>query len=79
MLHFKHNRAAARPVWKDTEIHTVFLSSSCLLLPALPFFSSPCLLSSDWCQQMSEPAYGFVLFDYISGNLEGQIDKSQLL
>nr|XP_029136543.1 coatomer subunit zeta-1-like isoform X2 [Labrus bergylta] len=28
---------------------------------------------------MSEQAYGFVLFDYITGNLEGQTDKNQLL
>ncbi|CAJ1076690.1 coatomer subunit zeta-2 isoform X2 [Xyrichtys novacula] len=28
---------------------------------------------------MSEQAYGFVLFDYITGNLEGQTDRSQLL
>ncbi|XP_070403095.1 coatomer subunit zeta-2 isoform X3 [Nothobranchius furzeri] len=28
---------------------------------------------------LSEPAYGFVLFDYITGNLEAQTDRSQLL
>lgn len=40
----------------------------------------PCLLSvSPWWQQVSEPAYGFILFDYITGNVEGQADKSQLL
>ncbi|KAM3598041.1 uncharacterized protein V6R79_012657 [Siganus canaliculatus] len=27
----------------------------------------------------AEPAYGFVLFDYITGNLEGQTDSSQPL
>lgn len=47
-------------------------------LPHLSVSPSPCL-SSDWCQLMSEPAYGFVLFDYITGNLEAQTDRSQLL
>ncbi|XP_034046902.1 coatomer subunit zeta-1-like [Thalassophryne amazonica] len=28
-------------------------------------------------KQMSEPAYGFVLFDYITGNLDGQTDRNQ--
>uniref|UniRef100_A0A8C7YYC4 Coatomer subunit zeta n=1 Tax=Oryzias sinensis TaxID=183150 RepID=A0A8C7YYC4_9TELE len=28
---------------------------------------------------LSEPAFGFVLFDYITGNLEGQADKTQQL
>lgn len=45
----------------------------------LSFSPSPCVAASDWCQLMSEQAYGFVLFDYITGNLEGQADKSQRL
>ncbi|XP_061555580.1 coatomer subunit zeta-2 isoform X5 [Phycodurus eques] len=28
---------------------------------------------------VSEPAYGFVLFDHITGNIQAQTDKSQLL
>lgn len=54
----------------------------CPFLTCFPLPLSPLLLCvsvSDWCQQMSEPAYGFVLFDYITGNLEGQTDKSQPL
>lgn len=29
------------------------------------------------CQCLSEQAFGFVLFDYITGNMEGQAQKSQ--
>lgn len=53
----------------------LFSLTPCLLLTVLLFSLS----FSDWCQLMSEPAYGFVLFDYITGNLEGQADKSQQL
>lgn len=53
-----------------------------LAFSSLFYFSScpsPSLSSSDWYQLMSEPAYGFVLFDYITGNVEAQTDRSQLL
>lgn len=77
MLLFKI-REAAWPVQVDIWIHIV----SSNFLPTLNcfiFLSLSRLYSTDWCQQMSEPTYGFVLFDYISGNLEEQTDKSQLL
>lgn len=28
-------------------------------------------------RQVAEPAYGFILFDYISGTLEGQTDRQE--
>lgn len=52
--------------------------ASRLLLPALHLSSSPSL-SFLLVKLMSEPAYGFVLFDYITGNLQEQTDRSQLL
>lgn len=82
-------RKVTAPVWPvqndSIKAHTeASLSFSLWLLVYsyllyLSFSPSPGLSSSDWCQLMSEPAYGFVLFDYITGNLEGQADKSQLL
>lgn len=73
--------AVVWPVQNDSycSLPQLFSLAPCLLLPALPFSPSPCLSSPDWCQLMSEPAYGFVLFDYITGNLEGQTDRNQLL
>lgn len=55
--------------WLLAHSYLVYLSSS----------ASSCFSSSDCCQLMSEPAYGFVLIDYITSNLDGQTDKSQLL
>lgn len=54
------------------------------LLPAFTFLlppPPPPIISAplDCCQLLSEPAFGFVLFDYITGNLEGQADKTQQL
>lgn len=47
------------------------------LLPVFFSFAlSVCPVSPRW-QRVSEPAYGFILFDYISGAIEGQTDRQE--
>ena len=66
------------------ELSTAVFSVLPPLLTCFTFLSPPFSLSSSSSspgggQLVSEQAYGFVLFDYITGNLEAQTDRSQLL
>lgn len=54
-----------------------FLVSFFFVFFLLSLFFDSCNPTPNPPQNVSEQAYGFVLFDYITGNVEGQGDRSQ--
>ena len=55
----------------------LFILSPIIYFPSLP--QSPPHSLFLLVQLVSEQAYGFVLFDYITGSLEGEAERGQLL